>query len=220
MGYRPRLTCNPRFVAVPDCTRLHQTAQAKIEQILDFVIWQLFQRETKATSWPRHLLCDGFRKRAREGDPASTTIPGVYSLYPNSHVAALMLAPWPHLLALLGQSGQRIMIDLLLDCSIFVTVGAGLGNYFQHSGMPAWLLHQACQSLTCSRSPLVRVGTVRWRPRPESKWPACGPKTFRYNARQKPHLLRQAGAHCSWPCSSRLQAHSYGRTKSLRDGSR
>ncbi|POR39451.1 Telomerase reverse transcriptase [Tolypocladium paradoxum] len=121
---------------VCSCTPLHQTAQAKLEQIVDFVIWQLFQRETKATSWPKHLLCDGFRKRAREGDPGSTTIPGVYSLYPNSHVAALMLAPWPHLLALLGQSGQRIMIDLLLDCSIFLTVGAGLGNYYQLGGVP------------------------------------------------------------------------------------
>ena len=128
---------------------------------MDFVIWQLFQRETKSTSWPRHLLCDGFRKRAREGNLASTTIPGVYSLYPNSHVGALKLGPWPRLLALLGQSGQRIMIDLLLDCSVFVLVEAGLGNYYQHSGMPAWLLRQPCQSLTCSRSPFVRVGVVQ-----------------------------------------------------------
>ncbi|KND89489.1 Telomerase reverse transcriptase [Tolypocladium ophioglossoides CBS 100239] len=118
------------------CARLRQTAQAKLRQILDFVIWKLFQRETKATSWPKHLLCDGFRKRAREGDPGSTTIPGVYNRYPNSQVAALMLAPWPHLLALLGQSGERIMIDLLLDCSIYITIGAGLGNYYQLSGLP------------------------------------------------------------------------------------
>ncbi|PNY25820.1 Telomerase reverse transcriptase, partial [Tolypocladium capitatum] len=113
------------------------SASADVQsEILDFVIWQLFQRETKATSWPKHLLCDGFRKRAREGDPGGTTIPGVYSLYPNSQVAALMLAPWPHLLALLGQSGERTMIGLLLDCSIFVAIEAGLGNYYQLSGLP------------------------------------------------------------------------------------
>ncbi|XP_014554463.1 hypothetical protein COCVIDRAFT_104862, partial [Bipolaris victoriae FI3] len=35
-----------------------------------------------------------------------------------------------------GQSGDRIMMDLLLDCAIFLPVEANMGNYYQLSGMP------------------------------------------------------------------------------------
>lgn len=103
-------------------------------QLVDFAIWSLFNREKKPGAWPKHLLCDGFRKKAREGDPNGTSIPDVYSLYPNHHAAALKQEPWPHVLALLGRSGQKIMIDLLVERSIFVTVEAGIGNYYQISG--------------------------------------------------------------------------------------
>jgi telomerase reverse transcriptase len=43
-------------------------------------------------------------------------------------------APWPQILALMGKEGQRMMIDLILDCGIFVAVEIGHGNYFQLSG--------------------------------------------------------------------------------------
>lgn len=43
-------------------------------------------------------------------------------------------APWPQLLQLLGKSGEFMMINLLLDCSIFLNVEAGHGNYYQLSG--------------------------------------------------------------------------------------
>jgi telomerase reverse transcriptase len=61
-------------------------------------------------------------------------IPDVFSLYPNGRFKALKAAPWPHILALLGQSGEAIMIDLLLDCSIFIAVEAGFQNYYQLNG--------------------------------------------------------------------------------------
>ena len=35
---------------------------------------------------------------------------------------------------LLGKSGERIMLDLLLDCAIFVPVKAGFDNYYQRNG--------------------------------------------------------------------------------------
>ncbi|KYK55586.1 telomerase reverse transcriptase [Drechmeria coniospora] len=105
-------------------------------EIVDFVVWRFFKREQSTRARPKHLLCDGYRRMAREGDSALTTIPGVYSLYPNSHVATLKREPWPHLLALLGQSGQKIMLDLLVDCSIFIALEIDLGNYYQLSGMP------------------------------------------------------------------------------------
>jgi telomerase reverse transcriptase len=43
-------------------------------------------------------------------------------------------SPWPVILALMGKEGQRMMIDLILDCGIFVAVESGHGNYFQLSG--------------------------------------------------------------------------------------
>lgn len=47
---------------------------------------------------------------------------------------ALREAPWPQLLALLGQAGERVMINLLSECSVFLKVDAGLDNYLQLTG--------------------------------------------------------------------------------------
>ncbi|KAH6608728.1 telomerase reverse transcriptase [Trichoderma cornu-damae] len=103
-------------------------------EIVDFVVWALFSRERGP--WPKHLLCDGFRRTARDDQPARSTITGIFSLYPNSHVKALREAPWPHLLALLGQAGERVMVNLLSECSVFLKVDAGLDNYLQLTGIP------------------------------------------------------------------------------------
>lgn len=71
-------------------------------------------------------------------DTAATRadIPGLYSVYPNQHVRALKEPPWPQLLRLLGREGERIMIDLLVDCAIFRPVKAGRGNFYQLAGIP------------------------------------------------------------------------------------
>jgi telomerase reverse transcriptase len=103
-------------------------------KIVDFVVWLLFSRDLKAGRRPKHLLCDGFRKSAGPGDQGNTSIPGLFSLYPNSHVKALREAPWPQLLALLGRAGEKIMIDLLVDTSVYVNVQAGFNNYYQLTG--------------------------------------------------------------------------------------
>ncbi|KAJ3526128.1 hypothetical protein NM208_g11338 [Fusarium decemcellulare] len=105
-------------------------------EIVDFVVWLLFSRDLKAGRRPKHLLCDGFRKSAGPGDQGSTNIPGLFSLYPNCHVKMLREAPWPQLLALLGKAGEKIMIDLLVDASVFVNVEAGFNNYYQLTGIP------------------------------------------------------------------------------------
>lgn len=106
-------------------------------EIVDFIIWLLFSREKNPSKRPSHLLCDGFRKKAgpaRQG--ALSSVQGLCSLYFNERVAAMKQEPWPQLLALLGKSGESIMIDLLLDCSVFVHIDAGQGNYYQLSGPP------------------------------------------------------------------------------------
>ncbi|KAL1844292.1 hypothetical protein VTJ49DRAFT_2349 [Mycothermus thermophilus] len=110
-------------------------------EIVDFVIWLLFQRET-AGSWPRHLLCDGFRRQAgpdtrpHPAAAADVVIPGLCAVFPNPHVRTLKASPWPQLLLLLGKEGERIMIDLLVDCAIFRPVKAGRGNLYQLCGIP------------------------------------------------------------------------------------
>ncbi|KAK1782090.1 Telomerase ribonucleoprotein complex RNA binding domain-containing protein [Copromyces sp. CBS 386.78] len=106
--------------------------------IVDFVIWLLFSR---SRTWPKHLLCDGFRKgvapppQAAPREPVHQ-IPGVYSVHTNTCVRTLKEAPWPQFLLLLGQEGESIMLDLLLDCAVFVAVKQGKGNLLQVSGVP------------------------------------------------------------------------------------
>ncbi|KAK5663294.1 hypothetical protein OQA88_3721 [Cercophora sp. LCS_1] len=106
-------------------------------EIVDFVIWLLFSRE-KPNSWPKHLLCDGFRRftgSRADTRPARDGIPGVYVAFPNHRVKALKERPWPELLMLLGKEGERLMIDLLVDCAIFEAVESGQGNLYQLSGV-------------------------------------------------------------------------------------
>ena len=86
------------------------------------------------------MLCDGFRRDhgARFQEQAGargTNIPGIFSIYENQRVKALKESPWPELLKLLGQSGDRIMISMLLNCAVFLSVKSGQGNYYQISGL-------------------------------------------------------------------------------------
>jgi telomerase reverse transcriptase len=108
---------------------------------VDFAVWLLFSRDKKGAERPRNLLCDGFRRESerRAHGKASATrgqIPGLFEVFTNNHVRALKQDPWPHLLLLLGKAGERIMIDLLLDCSIFSKLAAGRDNYQQLTGIP------------------------------------------------------------------------------------
>lgn len=68
------------------------------------------------------------------GPSGANTIPGLYAVHPNQHAQGLREYPWPQILLLLGKSGENMMIDLLVDCSIFLSVNAGRGNYYQLSG--------------------------------------------------------------------------------------
>lgn len=126
----------PLFVHQNTCRR----GTDSLLQIVDFAIWLLFSRGKAPGSRPKHLLCDGFRKgvgQRQQRGPTSgeSSIPGLSATYHNGRVAAIKESPWPQLLTLLGQSGESIMIDLLLDCSIFLHVESGQGNYYQLSGM-------------------------------------------------------------------------------------
>ena len=65
------------------------------------------------------------------------SIPGVTSRYPNTHVNQLKSAVWKELLKLLGKEGDKIMLDLVLDCGLFICIHAGKWNLFQISGKAA-----------------------------------------------------------------------------------
>lgn len=104
------------------------------------MIWRLFNRSSSYR--PAHLLCQGFQRsrgvhpaQQNSSDPTSF-IPGLQQCHANSHVQTLKDPVWCRLHALLGPGGDRIMLDLLLDCAIFLPIKANAGNYYQLSGLP------------------------------------------------------------------------------------
>lgn len=110
-------------------------------EIVDFVIWLLFSKSKSSNGRLQHLLCQGYRKdisshSVNRDEDFRTSIPGVNSMYPNSHVTAMKAWPWPHVLALLGKAGERVMCDLILDCGVFVQIENAHGSYYQLSGQP------------------------------------------------------------------------------------
>lgn len=114
----------------PDASALNAQSE-----IVDFLIWLSFSRAKPPTNRPTHLLCDGYRKTTRPGQQgALSSIQGIYNLHFNERVAALKQSPWPQLLQLLGKSAESIMINMLLDCAIFLPLDAGQANYYQLSG--------------------------------------------------------------------------------------
>jgi hypothetical protein len=121
-------------------TDSHPKTATKNIQIVDFVIWRLFKRS--ASHKPTHLLCHGFQRanKARQEpdvnhDPTSS-IPGLVERHLNSYTRTLKEPAWCRLHALLGYGGDRIMMDMLLECSIFLPVKISIGNYYQLSGVP------------------------------------------------------------------------------------
>ncbi|KAH7072960.1 hypothetical protein BKA63DRAFT_54667 [Paraphoma chrysanthemicola] len=114
--------------------------QSEQSQIVDFVVWLLFRRSTSHK--PSHILCHGFQRTASTShaqvaavEPTSS-IPGLIERTPNSHVRALKVSVWCRLQAILGCGGDKVIMDMLLECAMFRPVEGGTANYFQLSGNP------------------------------------------------------------------------------------
>ncbi|KAF2831905.1 hypothetical protein CC86DRAFT_82738 [Ophiobolus disseminans] len=156
VGYSPYTIPNTQEQAEKECSReIERFTQQRSQtvsggtfkpgyflqcEVVDFVIWLLFRRS--ASHKPSHLLCHGFQ-RAGGANPANntdkdptTSVPGLVARSPNSHVRALKEPVWCRLQALLGQGGDRIIIDMLLECALFCPVEGGTGNLCQLSGSP------------------------------------------------------------------------------------
>jgi hypothetical protein len=119
---------------------MHLDLVAERIQIVDFVIWLLFRRSTSHK--PSHLLCHGFQRGAHANradndhfDPTSS-VPGLVARTPNSHVQTLKEETWCRLHALLGPGGDRMVMDMLLECAVFCPIDGGNANYYQLSGIP------------------------------------------------------------------------------------
>lgn len=75
------------------------------------------------------------RHKDNDGDFTSS-IPGLVARQPNSHVHALKGPLWCRLHAVLGDGGDRLMMDMLTGCAIFSPVDDNSANYYQLSGPP------------------------------------------------------------------------------------
>ncbi|KAL5614407.1 uncharacterized protein BROUX77_000244 [Berkeleyomyces rouxiae] len=108
-------------------------------EIVDFCIWFIFDRK-RGISYPKHMLCDGYERGTGGRFPYKETldrpIPGISLKRRNEQVEMLKQEPWPRILALLGHSGEAIMVHMLLNCGVFVTLKSGAGNLLQLSGVP------------------------------------------------------------------------------------
>lgn len=112
---------------------------SSLSDLVDFAISQLFHKTHRHAHRPPHILCHGFQRvgnprQANEDHCAVAGIPGLVSHYPNANVNALKGSDWSEVLSLLGNEGDRIMLDMLMDCGIFLASHEGWGNYYQLSG--------------------------------------------------------------------------------------
>ena len=113
---------------------------SSLSDLVDYAISRLFHKTHRNTHKPPHMLCHGFQRAGNQRQThddhcAVAGIPGIVSFYPNANVNVLKGSCWTEILALLGKEGERILLDLLLDCGVFVAGEEGLGNYYQLSGI-------------------------------------------------------------------------------------
>jgi len=107
-------------------------------EVVDFVIWLLFKR-SPSHSRPQHLLSQGFDRQAAKGQhglqlSAVPGIPGIICQYSNPHIETVVSPAWCHLLSSLGEGGDVVMVDLLLECCLFIPIGDNTKSLKQFSG--------------------------------------------------------------------------------------
>ncbi|KAJ5177714.1 reverse transcriptase [Penicillium coprophilum] len=105
-------------------------------EVVDFVIWKLFNQNNGSYQKHQHLLMYGFQRQSMGRNARATSIPGIASQFPNQNVQVLTQGAWTEILGLLGSNGEDIMMQLLFDCGIFAAIDARKGIYYQLSGLP------------------------------------------------------------------------------------
>ena len=160
-------------------------------QIVDFVIWSLFQRSKATSRRPSHVLCYGYQKASLPAlqeptDSGNTGIPGVISVHPNEPAKKFKCHPWTEILSLLGRSGDTIVRHLLLDCGVFIRTDQGKDNLHQVCGTP---VSELLNDLKIVNQPSNVVGKL---PTRERKNRLCDPRI-----RTEPHSLCSTIFECS-----------------------
>lgn len=138
-------------------------------ELIDFAIWLLFNKIHQQSFRPSHMLCHGYQrargsKQSGNDQYTMAGIPGIVPHYPNDNVSILKGAQWNKVLNLLGKDSERVMLNMIICCGIYVMVENGRGNFYQLSGTPMTDLkalvsansicdasHQKHQSTTRSR---------------------------------------------------------------------
>ncbi|KAJ5952017.1 uncharacterized protein N7479_010430 [Penicillium vulpinum] len=95
-------------------------------EVVDFVIWKLFNHTKGSSQKPQHVLKYGFQRLGMD----------VVSRIPNQNVQILKEGAWAAIPGLLGSNGEEIMMHLLFDCGVFTAINAQKGIYYQLSGVP------------------------------------------------------------------------------------
>ncbi|KAJ5442593.1 reverse transcriptase [Penicillium cf. griseofulvum] len=120
-------------------------------EVVDFVIWKLFNNNNGSYQKHQHLLTYGFQRHSIGRNAQATSIPGIVSQFPNQNVEDLTRGPWAEVLGLLGNNGEDIMMQLLFDCGIFAAIDTRKGIYYQLSGLPLSDLEPLSDSLGANR---------------------------------------------------------------------
>ncbi|RKF55197.1 Telomerase reverse transcriptase [Erysiphe neolycopersici] len=107
-------------------------------KIVDFAIWLLLSKIYNSFRRSKHLLCQGYNKRMIIDSIAQKQIFPLRSDigYHNYHVTSMKASPWPQVLTYLGKRKEKAMLDLILDCGIFIPMDELNRNYYQLCGFP------------------------------------------------------------------------------------
>ncbi|KAI9728984.1 MAG: hypothetical protein M1828_000069 [Chrysothrix sp. TS-e1954] len=110
-------------------------------ELVDFVVWRLFNRVYPSEHRPPHVLCHGVQRISTThnvglGAFASSSMPGLTCMFPNEHLEQVKNPLWSKVLNSLGVGGDRIMMDLLTHCGVFVPLEHESARYYQLSGRP------------------------------------------------------------------------------------
>ncbi|POS87567.1 hypothetical protein EPUL_001647 [Erysiphe pulchra] len=104
-------------------------------KIVDFAIWLLLSKIYISFRRSKHLLCQGYNKRMITDSIAQKPLPFEIR-FQNCHVTSMKASPWPQVLTYLGKGKEKVMLDLILDCGIFIPVDESNRNYYQLCGFP------------------------------------------------------------------------------------
>lgn len=121
----------PQLHSTPYTAR---TQTCSFNEVLEFVIWHLFNASSSGPGRPKHVLCTGLQRGI---DPERSSVaPGIIQCHPSENLRQLKSEAWNRIFAALGAAGESIAASLFLDCGLFSSLDDGKDNYYQVSGQP------------------------------------------------------------------------------------